>query len=108
MDIKPENILLDSQFNLKVTDFGSASTNLTQDIGHGTLGFMAPEIVSRNKFNSAQADLFSAGVLLFVMVTGHPPFIKASLTDNYYKFFAAGKEALYFKLIHNSGVRFSP
>jgi len=79
-DLKPENLLLDNQYNLKIADFGFAAPiegkdgegNLTSRLG--TLNYMAPEIHLRHPYQGRQVDLFAAAIILFVMVSGHPPF----------------------------------
>jgi|JI6StandDraft_1071083.scaffolds.fasta_scaffold04344_15 CaM kinase-like vesicle-associated protein len=52
----------------------------------GTEGYMAPEMYLL-KYNGAKVDLFAAGVVLFVMLSGHPPFFKTTVTDAYYRLF---------------------
>jgi len=54
----------------------------------GTEGYMAPEIRAKN-YNGMQVDLFAAGIILFVMYAGGPPFEKAVPNDPYYKVLAA-------------------
>jgi len=89
-DIKPENILLDTDFRLRLADFGFA-TFLSRGVLKtklGTEGYMAPEIRAKN-YNGVQVDLFAAGIILFVMYAGGPPFEKAVPNDPYYKVLAA-------------------
>ncbi|CAI7887164.1 unnamed protein product [Closterium sp. NIES-53] len=77
-DVKPENLLLCSPTDdvaVKVTDFGIAATiksgaKLTEFIGSHM--YMAPEVI--NKSYSAEADVWSAGVVLYVLLAGVPPF----------------------------------
>lgn len=89
-DIKPENILLTSDFILKLADFGFTGALEGKDksgIMHtklGTEGYMAPEIQSKN-YVGTQVDIFSAGVILFIMYTGTPPFEKTTSNDSYYR-----------------------
>jgi len=88
-DVKPENILLDKDFNLKLTDFGF-STYLSKGELHtrlGTEGYMAPEIRNKN-YDGKKIDLFAAGIILFILYSGSPPFEKALPTDPYYKVFS--------------------
>lgn len=87
-------MLLDYQYNLKLADFGFATmlggkaycgwlkTYL------GTQGYMAPEILSKSsQYYGISTDIFAAGVILFIMVTGKPPWGKASPQNiNYHKF----------------------
>ena len=53
----------------------------------GTQGYMAPEIVEKQPYQGMQVDLFSAGVILYIMRTSSPPFVNA--TDKYYKILRA-------------------
>ena len=76
-DIKPANIIIMVNGKLKVADFGIArvdASNLTQ-IGAimGTPGYMAPEQYSGEVANM-HADIFSAGVVLYQLLTGQKPF----------------------------------
>lgn len=70
LDIKPDNILIGDDFQLKLTDFGLARP-ITESISTlvGTEGYCAPEVLNaRNKpYNGIQADIFSLGVLFFIM-----------------------------------------
>src|SRR5579875_2928906 len=51
----------------------------------GTIGYMAPEIIIKQPYNGAMVDLFSSAVILFIMVSGHPPFNRADYTsDQFY------------------------
>jgi len=84
--LKPENILLDEDFNIKLADFGyskifSANKNGILNTPIGTLGYMAPEIYLQNGYNGATVDLFAAGVILFILVAGFPAFEEAVPTD---------------------------
>lgn len=76
-DIKPANIVFDENDEVKITDFGVAhldSSNLTV-VGSqiGTPAYMAPEQVLGTSVD-ARSDLYSAGVVLFEMLTGRRPF----------------------------------
>jgi len=50
----------------------------------GTLPYMAPEIIRRKTYDGAKADIFSVGVILFIMMHGIFPFNSASSHDVYY------------------------
>ncbi|XP_058724646.1 rust resistance kinase Lr10-like [Vicia villosa] len=76
-DINPHNVLLDDTFTPKISDFGLAklcSKNISMvsmTAARGTLGYMAPEVLSRNFGNvSLKSDIYSYGMLLLEMVGG--------------------------------------
>ena len=77
-DIKPSNILIDSHGRARIVDFGLASVigsdHLTKTGSTlGTIGYMSPEQV-RGENVDHRTDLFSFGVVLYEMITGHAPF----------------------------------
>lgn len=76
-DIKPANLLVEAGGRLKLTDFGVAriagESTRTQGSMIGTLKYMAPEQVQGQKID-ARADLFSAGVVAYQLLTGVRPF----------------------------------
>lgn len=89
-DIKPENILLDNNFFPKLIDFGFSKHFLTKDEKlynfYGTCTYCSYEAKnavknSLNSFNGIKNDLFSLGVLLFVLTLGEFPFQNASKKD---------------------------
>ncbi|KAK7385614.1 hypothetical protein VNO78_31346 [Psophocarpus tetragonolobus] len=90
-DIKPENILLDENENLKVSDFGlSALADSKRQDGllHTTCGtpaYVAPEVIKRKGYDGAKADIWSCGVVLFVLLAGYIPFHDSNLMELYRK-----------------------
>jgi serine/threonine protein kinase len=78
-DIKPSNLLISHDGRLKIMDFGIAqmadSSQITRDgVWIGTPGYMAPERFTREPVDR-RADIFSVGVLLHQLLTGHKPFL---------------------------------
>ncbi|KAJ6715807.1 CBL-INTERACTING SERINE/THREONINE-PROTEIN KINASE 3 [Salix koriyanagi] len=106
-DLKPENLLLNANGNLKVSDFGlsalSQQVRVTtikssalsfQDDGllHtacGTPNYVAPEVLNDRGYDGATADLWSCGVILFVLLAGYLPFDDSNLMNLYRKISAA-------------------
>ncbi|KAM0910272.1 hypothetical protein ACQ4PT_014263 [Festuca glaucescens] len=77
-DLKTSNILLDENWNAKLSDFGMARQGPTEDLTHvstavvGTLGYAAPEYLHTGRLN-AKSDIWSYGVLLYELITGRRP-----------------------------------
>ncbi|GAV81448.1 Pkinase domain-containing protein/NAF domain-containing protein [Cephalotus follicularis] len=94
-DLKPENLLLDYYGNLKVSDFGlSALSQQVRDDGllHTTCGtpnYVAPEVLNDRGYDGATADLWSCGVILYVLLAGYLPFDDSNLMNLYKKISAA-------------------
>ncbi|CAM9347030.1 unnamed protein product [Pylaiella littoralis] len=94
-DIKPENILLDNNFQLRMADFGLSSIMEDENgvcyTECGTRSYMAPEVLAKQPYDGAQADLWSAGVVLFIMLAGNPPFQMAVSTDWWFRAVSSGR-----------------
>ena len=85
-DLRPENILLDENYNPKITGFYFCcinANNLQEQAG--TKSYVAPEVLSNRPYDGIRADIFSLGQFLFILVAGIPGFNFASSEDIYYK-----------------------
>src|SRR5271163_487510 len=83
-DLKPENILLDSGRNIKLADFGMAAlqpANQWLKTSCGSPHYAAPEIIYGRKYRGDKADIWSVGIILFVMLNGFLPFDGGDLTS---------------------------
>ncbi|XP_076904952.1 CBL-interacting serine/threonine-protein kinase 14-like [Bidens hawaiensis] len=95
-DLKLENLLLDEKWNLKVNDFGlSAVTNYQNQIQSdgllhtmcGTPAYVAPEIFAKKGYDGAKVDIWSCGIILYVLSTGYLPFNDPNLMVMYRKIY---------------------
>ncbi|KAL7201357.1 hypothetical protein ACSBR1_033120 [Camellia fascicularis] len=90
-DLKPENLLLDENENLKVSDFGLsalAESKRQDGLLHTTCGtpaYVAPEVINRKGYDGAKADIWSCGVILYVILAGYLPFHDSNLMEMYRK-----------------------
>lgn len=90
-DLKPENLLLDSNGDLKVSDFGlSALSQQRWEDGllHTTCGtpnYVAPEVINEKGYDGAPADLWSCGIILYVLLAGYLPFDELNILTLYRK-----------------------
>ena len=76
-DLKPENVLIDYDGHIKLTDFGLSAMHFTKDsfadIFWGSPEYMPPEMILKRKYNR-KIDIYALGALLYEMIGGIPPF----------------------------------
>ncbi|PIA44067.1 hypothetical protein AQUCO_01800249v1 [Aquilegia coerulea] len=94
-DLKPENLLLDEKGDLKISDFGLSALpeQLWNDgLLHtqcGTPAYVAPEILRKKGYDGSKVDIWSCGVILFVLLAGFLPFQDQNIIKMYQKVFHA-------------------
>lgn len=85
-DLKPENILLQSDnldnIDIRIADFGFAilEEESCTSVRCGTPGYVAPEVISGKTYNS-KSDIFSAGAVLYYILSGKPLFMTNNAKD---------------------------
>ena len=93
-DLKPENLLVDENGDLKVSDFGLSAVKdqIRPDDGllHtlcGTPAYVAPEILTKKGYDGAKIDVWSCGIILYVLTAGFLPFNDPNLMVMYRKIY---------------------
>jgi calcium-dependent protein kinase len=107
-DLKPENILIETleekekdYFNIKVIDFGTAEIFKNNTMLHKQIGtpyYIAPEVL-KNQYNE-KCDLWSCGVIMFILLCGCPPFY-GKTDDDIYESVKTGKYSFKHKVWAN-------
>ncbi|OAY53606.1 CBL-interacting serine/threonine-protein kinase 5 [Manihot esculenta] len=94
-DLKPENLLLDENGDLKISDFGLSALpeHLRIDgLLHtqcGTPAYVAPEVLRKKGYDGSRADIWSCGVILYVLLAGFLPFRDENVMKMYRQIFKA-------------------
>ena len=99
-DLKPENLLLDKKNkSIKIADFGMAALELPNKLLETSCGsphYASPEIVMGKAYHGAPSDVWSCGIILFALLTGHLPF-----NDNNIKKLLLKVQSGRFQMPHN-------
>jgi len=105
-DLKLENILVDDNLNLKIADFGFACYKSIDQLKsyRGTMTYMAPEIKEGKTYDGTQVDLFSIGVIIFIIVQGIFPFKEARKEEYFYNLLLTGQIETYFEKVNGTGL----
>ncbi|KAJ3439303.1 map/microtubule affinity-regulating kinase [Anaeramoeba flamelloides] len=111
-DLKLENLLLTSDFKIKIIDFGLSNFtkgNVLLNTFCGSASYAAPEVLQAKEYDGLKTDVWSLGVLLYVLLVGHFPYEtrniralvakKISKTINYPKFISESAKDLISKML---------
>lgn len=102
--IKPQNLLLDANYQLKIADGGVHSRTMFKgDVDADMRGYQSPEVHER-KPCSAASDIFSCGVILFILLCGYAPFKKATPKCRWYRPLAKNDATAFWKLHRESAI----
>jgi len=110
MDLKAENIVMDSHYNIKIIDFDQSLSVGTRNFrSKGTAGYRCPEIIKGVSDNLKACDVYSLGVILFVLLTGCQPYREHHSSSNevrfdeYYRLLGSNPEEFWVKHARSHG-----
>jgi len=83
--------------DIKLGDFGFATSDTNSDEYKGSGAYMAPEILKKQTYDCKSADVFSLGVLFFLMVVGKYPFTSSNENDCLYRLVHLNKMELFWR-----------
>jgi len=85
--MKLENLLIMDDLSIKISDFGFAENRNIETLTQmrGTRTYMAPEMKLMKEYNGKSVDIFSVGVILFILVHGIYPFSEAKKDESFYQ-----------------------
>lgn len=73
-DLKPQQIFIDSNFNVKIIDFGISSINDKEILSnYGSINYCSPEKINKQRITT-YSDIFSLGIIFYKLITGELPF----------------------------------
>ena len=81
-DMKPSNLLVNSDGVVKIADFGVSGLGRVRLDSAGTPAFMAPEVVSGDPHDGQLADIYALGATIFCIKFGRPPFVGKGAQKN--------------------------
>ncbi len=84
-DLKLENLLLDSDRNVKICDFGFIKPHTSKDLSRtfcGSKSYAAPEILQGRSYDPKKSDIWAMGVILYIFITGKMPFDESKGTQS--------------------------
>ena len=111
-DIKLENILLSENFEIKLIDFGFSKALNNGELIYqcsGTKCYSAPETnqSEAHGYDGIKNDIFSMGVVLFILFFGYPPFVYPTFSDYNYKLIINKDYDTFWKIVNKSNITIS-
>jgi len=109
-DLRPKNLLLNSNYNIKITNFNTAkmiksdSDFLMKTKFIGSRSYQSPELLKNKSLYDFKCDIFSVGVILFILLAGYPPFEEASEKDRWYKYIIQKNFTKFWRCHQNSAI----